>query len=122
MGQRDKNGRRFLSPNELVYAIGFALCDDGPDVKLFQAAESGRLRNASDVEREVRRLLGDESIEKQRVLRFFQEFFGYHRAVDVFKDKGGWQHEVQYLVRDADMLVEPGIARRSGCVGASLDH
>ena len=50
--------------------------------------------------------LADESIEKHRKLRFFQEFFGYYRAVEVFKDKGGWEHEAQYLIRDADLLVD----------------
>ena len=58
------------------------------------------------MEREVRRILADDTIEKHLKLRFFQEFFGYHLAGEVFKDKGGWPHEVQYLVRDADLFVE----------------
>lgn len=106
MGKPDEHGRRMLSPIELVYAIAYALTDDGPDDALWQAANSGRLMAKTDIEREVRRILSDNSIEKHQPLRFFQEFFGYHRAVDVFKDKGGWQHEVQYLVRDADLFVE----------------
>lgn len=106
MTQPDEFGRRMLSPPELVYAISYALTDDGPDEALLLAAGQGRLKTRADVEREVRRILSDDSIEKHRKLRFFQEFFGYHRAVDVFKDKGGWKLEVQYLVRDADLLVE----------------
>jgi len=105
-GPVDAQGRRMLSPEELVYAISYALTDEGPDETLRAAARSGKLNSRKDVEREVRRLLSDETIEKHRPLRFFQEFFGYHRAVDVFKDKPGWKIEAPYLIRDADMLVE----------------
>jgi hypothetical protein len=90
----------------LVYAITYALSDDGPDNSLREAAASGKLQTKAEVEGEVRRMLADDSIEKHRKLRFFQEFFGYHRALDVFKDKSGWQHEAQYLIRDADLFVE----------------
>ncbi len=106
MGPKDKHARRMLSPNELVYAIAYALTDDGPDDILMKAARSGKLQTKMNVEREVRRILADDSIEKHGRLRFFQEFFGYHRALDVFKDQSGWPHEAQYLIRDADMLVE----------------
>ena len=106
MTKPDQYGRRMLSPNELVYAIAYALSDQGPDEKLWEAAQTGKLKTKADVEREVRRLLADKSVEKLRILRFFQEFFGYPQAQDVFKDKGGWHLDVQYLVRDADMLVE----------------
>lgn len=106
MGKADQHGRRMLSSTELVYAIAYALTDDGPDESLWQAARDGKLNSKADVARQVRRILADDSIEKHRKLRFFQEFFGYTRAVDVFKDQGGWKHEAQYLVRDADLLVE----------------
>ena len=106
MGAKDEHGRRMLSPDELVYAIGYALSDAGPDEELWDVAKAGRLATRADVEREVRRLLADGSIEKQRRLRFFQEFFGYPQATEIFKDKQGWGREVKYLVRDADLLVE----------------
>lgn len=102
----DQHGRRMLSPRELVYALSFALSHDGPDQTLWVAAENGQLRTRADVEREVRRILTDQNIEKHRILGFFQEFFGYARALDVFKDQGGWKFEAQYLIRDADLLVE----------------
>ena len=111
MGPTDAHGRRMLAPDELVYALAYALSDDGPDQALMDAAASGKLRTKADVERELRRILADDSIEKHRRLRFFQEFFGYTGAQDVFKDKGGWEQEVQYLVRDADMLVEHALKK-----------
>ncbi len=106
LGDADEHGRRMLAPNELVYAIAYALTDDGPDQELWAAAQAGRLKTKADVQREVRRILADHAIEKHRKLRFFQEFFGYPRALDVFKDQNGWEQEVQYLIRDADMLIE----------------
>jgi hypothetical protein len=105
-GPEDEYGRRMLSPHELAYALGYSLTDAGPDHALWEAAQNGRLKTRADVEREARRILGDATLEKNRKLRFFQEFFGYHRAGEVFKDKSGWNHDVPYLVRDADMLVE----------------
>ena len=107
----DEHGRRRLTGNELVYALANALTDDGPDAQLWEAAKSGKLDTLEGLEAEVRRMLGDNGVEKQRILRFFQEFFGYHRALDIFKDKGGWIHEAQYFIRDADMLVEHVLAQ-----------
>ena len=109
--QADAHGRRMLSPEELVYAIGYALADSGPDTALRTAAREGRLKTKTDVEREVRRLLASREPEKARILRFFQEFFGYHRAGAVFKDQDGWNRQVNYLVRDADLLVEHILAQ-----------
>jgi len=106
MGEKDGHGRRLLSPNELIYAINYALTDTEPDEALRRAAADGKLATRQDVQREVRRLLADSSVEKHRRLRFFQEFFGYHNADKIFKDKGGWNLQVKYLIRDADLLVE----------------
>lgn len=106
LGSKDEHGRRMLSSNELVYAINNSLSDTSPDVELLKSAATGKLESKQDVEREFRRILSDESIEKTRRLRFFQEFFGYSNALSVFKDKPGWNLQVKYLVRDADMLVE----------------
>ena len=89
MNTPDAHGRRMLSPKELMYAIAYALVDGGPDAELVQAAESGRLSTREDVEREVRRILADNSIEKLPKLRFWQEFFGYPQAMDVFKERDG---------------------------------
>ena len=105
MTEPDEHGRRMLSPRELMYAIAYALTDGGPDAALVEAAESGRLKTRKDVEREVRRILGDDGIEKLPKLRFWQEFFGYLNATKVFKDRDGRRFFPELLVRDADQLV-----------------
>lgn len=124
MGGEGTEGRRMLSPLELGYALSFAFYDK-PNQELLQAAREGRLTTRDDVEREVRRILAQPDQEKRywhypmyhrwgedyyhyrpRELRFFQEFFGYPAAVDVFKDRerAGFHH-ANRLRKDADMFV-----------------
>ena len=85
-GEPDSAGRRMLAPRELARAIGFALSDSGPDNTLLQAADQGKLKTRDDVIREVRRLLDDVRFEKARIPRFFDEYFQFPHAEDVFKD------------------------------------
>lgn len=85
-GTLDEHGRRLLSPRELAYAIAFALTDDPPDSELLTAANTGKLSSREDVRREVQRILGDKKIAKPRILRFFDEYFEFPVATDVFKD------------------------------------
>ncbi|MFO0802895.1 MAG: DUF1588 domain-containing protein [Gemmataceae bacterium] len=102
-GTPDKHGRVLLAPREAAYAIAYALGDRGPDAELLQAAESGKLSEKADYEREVLRLLADKAhfaapVDKSlgffapttaphpRLIRFFREFFGYSTAHKIFKD------------------------------------
>lgn len=117
-GKPDEYGRRLLTPRELAYALAFALTDDAPDAALLRAAEQGRLASRSDVRREVQRLLSDKIIDKPRIPRFFEEYFEFPTALEVFKDvkKGQWRpgvfvndtrHLIQYVLdRDQDVLKE----------------
>lgn len=110
-GPIDEHGRQMLGPANLAFAIAYALTDEKPDSTLLAAAKSGQLGTREDVAREATRLWDDSSIDKPRVLRFFHEFFGYHRASQVFKDDARFGHEYDrndvagQLVQDADTLV-----------------
>jgi len=129
-GQADQHGRRMLSPRDASYAIAYALTDSSPDEELVKAAQEGKLQTREDYEREVLRMLNDKSryyiidnlvhgsmgvqnITKTpiRKLRFFREFFGYPKALDIFKDdvrfgpNGSGSHK-QRLIAEADMLVD----------------
>ncbi|MEM7561048.1 MAG: DUF1588 domain-containing protein, partial [Planctomycetota bacterium] len=130
LGDADEFGRRLMSPRDASYALAYALTDSSPDAELFNAAEEGRLNSRTDYEREIRRMLGrrdqwciiDEGVQAAnlnpsvtnqpiRKLRFFREFFGYPKAMQVFKDDsrfGAGRHEqaVSRLIDEADMLVE----------------
>lgn len=112
LGPMDEHGRRILSPTELAFAIAYALTDEPPDPVLLQAAESGDLSTPEDAKVQVERLLRDEGCLKPRILRFFQEFFGYVHAHKVFKDarrSGGFayygENYPEMYERDADFFV-----------------
>ena len=129
-GEPDAHGRRMLSPRDASYAIAYALTDQSPDPELVAAAQEGRLVTREDYGREVRRLLArrdvrtliDPILEDKfwsenhtalpiRELRFFREFFGYPKALEIFKDEkrfGGdrLDQATARLVNEADRLVE----------------
>jgi len=102
LGPEDEHGRRILSPQELAFALSYALFDAGPfgGVKpgeaspgmIGQALAEGRLNTPQDVRQLVEAILDNEvfppgrSDPAPRLMRFFHEFFGYDRAGDVFKD------------------------------------
>ena len=129
-GDADEHGRRMISPRDASYALSYALTDSSPDAELAKAAAEGRLNTRADYEREVRRMLKkrdvwtiiDEGVQAAnlnasvtnlpiRKLRFFREFFGYPKAMAVFKDDvrfGAGPHEpaLSRLIDEADLLVE----------------
>lgn len=112
LGTEGTHGRRILAPTEAAFAIAYALTDQPPGETLAQAVKEGRLRTQDDVKKQVVRLLQDDSIDKPRILRFFQEFFGYAHAHKVFKDakrSGGFayygENYPNMYERDADFFV-----------------
>lgn len=110
-GEPDEFGRVMLSPLELAMAISYSLTDRRPDETLMKAVGSGQLETREDVAREVQRILANQEIAKPRILRFFQEYFGYTAAPAVFKDdhiikEAGFQkYYPERLVEDTDRLV-----------------
>ena len=133
LGEADQLGRRLLSPQELTYAVHYALNNrpafgvdqfetvdvytknsESPIKRTMATArpawsanhsaianemKSGNLSDREDVERVVRASLNlprsnwltnhnrtHLSKANPRILQFFREFFGYHKAPEVFKD------------------------------------
>lgn len=105
-GKVDQYGRQMLAPRELAYAIAFALTDDPPDATLLNAASSGKLASAADVRREVTRMLNDKRHKKPRILRFFDEYFEYPEANEVFKDLEKYVWNPAIIVNDTRQLVQ----------------
>ena len=158
----DEDGRRFLSPHELVGAIHYAFHNtpafgvnefetiekyaknSDPLVKnaltqeqvrrhakhgwLVERMNEGQLQTREHVEKVIREILGTrsrnlnpnhnsdiDSVTNARILQFFREFFGYHKAQTVFKDfeKFAGQDEFQHyhshtpvrLMYDTDALI-----------------
>lgn len=129
VGEADEHGRRMISPRDASYAIAYALTDQSPDEALVEAAKTGRLNTREDYKREVTRLLSQRDrfyvIDKTladrwrednvtnmpiRELRFFREFFGYPKAITIFKDEkrfGGDRLDsaTNRLLAEADRMV-----------------
>lgn len=129
-GEADEHGRRMLSPRDASYAIAYALTDQSPDKELAEAAASGRLKTREDYKREITRMLArrdlyyliDPNLTDRnyrdnvtnapiRKLRFVREFFGYPKALTIFKDEkrfGGDRlgNATNRLINEADRLVE----------------
>ena len=102
----DEHGRAMLSPRELAYAISFGLTDGAPDRELAKSLAEGKLNTREDVRREVERILDDPKIKTSRIMRFFEEYFEFTAAEDVFKDlpRGKWRADV--LVNDTRLLIQ----------------
>ena len=129
-GPADEDGRRMMSPRDASYALAYALTDSRPDEELVAAVNNGKLSTKEDYRREVIRMLKrrdqyyviDETVQKNgfnssitntpiRKLRFFREFFGYTKAMTLFKDDarfgaGRYDSVKGRLVDEADMLVD----------------
>ena len=105
-GEPDDHGRTRLSPREIAYAISYAVSDRPPSTELLRAAAEGKLDDREGVAEQVTILLDHPKVTKSRIPRFFREFFGYHRAGEVFKDKSlNPYHRADVLVSDTDQLI-----------------
>ncbi|MDC0276622.1 DUF1588 domain-containing protein, partial [Verrucomicrobiales bacterium] len=117
-GEPDPHGRVMLAGDELANSIAGALTYMAPDPQLQTALKAGDLTSRADVLREVTRIMDDGSIRKPRILRFFQEYFDYHRApsickdtkslktVGVLEDGNYYNLQMNYLVSETDRLIE----------------
>ncbi len=102
----DEHGRVRLTNREIAQAVAYALTDRPPDALLRRAAEQGTLSTTAGVLDQVNRILHDDAIDKPRILRFFQEYFEYTRAPNVFKTGRLIKHFMpEQMVLDADALV-----------------
>jgi hypothetical protein len=107
-GESDEEGLVALSRRELATSLAFALTDLPPDSNMLRAFENEELSPREIIRTETRRLLDDEKrpTARNRLLQFFQEYFDYQKAEDVFKDQvQGHKHWAPALVYDLNALV-----------------
>lgn len=103
-GTPDQFGRRYLSPSEMAYAIGYAVDVAGPDKALIAAIERCKPSDRSSLAEIIRPYLKRDAM-KDRLLRFSREYFEYDRAAEVFKDKNVNDYQPLRLVDDADQFI-----------------
>ena len=97
-----------LSRRELATSLSFALTDLPPGTHLLRAFADKELPVRDILRAETRRLLADEkrTDARKRLLQFFQEYFDYQKAEDVFKDQvKGHKHWAPSLVYDLNTLI-----------------
>ena len=107
-GESDEAGLVALTRRELATSLAFALTDLPPDTNMLRAFENEELSPREILQAETRRLLDDEKrpTARNRLLQFFQEYFDYMKAEDVFKDQiKGHKHWAPALVYDLNALV-----------------
>lgn len=105
-GEPDAEGRVMLTPRETSFALAYALTDARPTPELMRVLADGDLATPYDIGRQVRSMLDDPALDKPRILRFVQEYFGYYRATSIFKDdSANPDHDALIMVRDTDHLV-----------------
>ena len=135
LGDIDKHGRRHLSAAELAHAIAYSLTDHPPERStVIQAAlQAGQLNTKEDVARVVQTMLDEQLTtghwwrkELPRIMRFFDEYFGFNRAGTVFKDTGRQRAEkipqwnTTMLIHDARMLIEHVLANDKDVISELL--
>ena len=130
-GEELPDGRRMLSPTELAFALSYTL-HNHPVKSVFQELEAGNLETREDVERVFRDLYDNPKLlrgstaagakgniwqsskdhrrgtfSRPKLVQFFQQYFGYTEAPDIFKDdlRHGGKHQPSQLIRDADWTV-----------------
>ena len=130
-GRQLPDGRRMLSSAELAFALSYTL-HNHPVKTVLETAKQGELETRADVERVFRALYDNPRLlrgstaagasgnvwqtskdhrfgtySRPRLVQFFQQYFGYTRAPDVFKDdlRHGGKHDPRRLVSDADWTV-----------------
>ena len=106
--EADERGVVALARRELANSLAFALTDLPPDSNMLRAFENNESSTREIIRSETRRLLDDEKrpVARNRLLQFFQEYFDYLKAEDVFKDQiKGHKHWAPALVYDLNALV-----------------
>ena len=131
-GAPDPRGRALLAPGELATALSLALGNKRLE-PLTTAAAKGELVTKEQIAARLRAVLDnpDKRLDTSRLLGFFQQFFEYHRAPEIFKEerfpfpelateyamrRGNWPkgdqtlvgsiHHAANLVADTDRLVQ----------------
>ena len=114
-GSELRPGVRMLGPREIAQAVSLALCARR-ERGMFDKAAQGGLRTAAEVAAEVQRILDTDAVQKPRILQFFREYFGYRRAIEVFKDalpqervRRGQRYHAPGMVEEAEARIVAAI-------------
>ncbi len=94
-----------LSRRDLTHALSFALTDLPPGEKMLERVETDTRPTAEVLRAEADRLFKENKLVAKRSLQFFQEFFDYEKAADIFKDDKRRVHWPPAYIADLDLLI-----------------
>jgi len=104
---RDRASLSQLSHRELAHSLAYAITDHPPEKDLLNAFETSETSIRETLREQTTKLLANNRYAAPRLLQFFQEFFDYQKANDIFKDKiPKHLHWAPGLVHDLDVLIE----------------
>ena len=107
--QPSSDGSRLiqLSDRELAHSLAYAITDHPPEKELLNAFGTSEASIQDTLREQATKLLANNRYASPRLLQFFQEFFDYQKANDIFKDKTPKHlHWAPGLVHDLDVLIE----------------
>jgi hypothetical protein len=108
-GDPDANGLYTLSPQEVAASLAYTFMDGPPDKPLMAAADDGSILKPDVLKSQIARLLGDGT-HRPPMVRFFEQYFHYDRAAQVFKDTNVHpEANPGYFVQDTDFMVRDSL-------------
>ena len=103
-GELDEWGRRRLSRDEIIKALSHTLSDGSTPQGIYRMGKEP-LDTREAVEKMVLEILNEKHPNKW-LLQFFDEYFDYHKAREVFKEvPANFSFAATNLVRDTEMLI-----------------
>jgi len=104
-GGVSEGGLRELSRSTLAHSLSHALTDLPPSRELVERMTRDGRPTSEVLALEARRLFTENPLSQRRALQFFQEYFDYEKAKDIFKMAEGRVHWAPAYVADLDLLI-----------------
>jgi hypothetical protein len=109
LGEPVGDGTYALTPFEIASALSYTMTDGPPDEELWLAAVEGRLTDPSEIQEQVRRLVGSLD-ESDALERFIREYFRYDEAESVAKEINDFPfHDAEALEEDTTRFVREAL-------------
>jgi hypothetical protein len=104
-GAMQQDGLYIISRRDLAHALCFALTDLPPEHSMLKRILEDDRQIKKLLEEEARRMFASNKLVAKRSLQFFQEYFDYEKAADIFKDDKKRVHWPPAYISDLNLLI-----------------
>jgi hypothetical protein len=101
----EQNDLYELSRRDLAHALAFALTDLPPQQKTLDRILEDARPTREVLHAEAKRYFAENRLAAKRSLQFFQEYFDYEKAADIFKDDKKRVHWPPAYISDLNLLI-----------------